>query len=597
MSARSLTIGFLLITFVGVHAQTISGTLTQNTTLTAGTPWKVTGDLTIPNGVTLKIEAGTTLHFAKDAHLYIENGGRLVADGRPEQRIVMTSESSSARWRGLRFNSTLADNLLRCVDFINGDASQYVILIDHSKVIVDGCTWTPTNKTIIEVNHPSALIENCIFPTVTEVELIHGVSLTGSEYLIVRGNTFHSTTGYNDIIDFTGCKRPGPILQIYDNLFLGGGDDALDLDGTDCHIEGNVFTNFHKGHTGSSTSNAIATGVNNGSTSDIVVVRNLFYDNDHAILIKEGCFLRAENNTFVKHPLGVVNFSEWPDRNVPPGKGAVFERNIFWDYDKPFENQISQPGNPDPVIVVNRCLITSAVHHLGVGNIDADPQFVDPPNDFNLLAASPAKNHSTYGLDLGAYVPAGVALLDGPPDSTTQQSALFSVGGPGIVSYQYAINDPDDPYAWSKERPIDLYPTISLANLPPGHTYSLYVRGKNSAGVWQSDPPYISRSWKVTFPAGVSAADERIPALCGIEAYPNPFNERTRIRFTLVRRQKIEAAVFDVLGRKLKTLALGEYNTGHHELIFAADELSSGIYFVRIVGPQARGEKRLFLVR
>ena len=36
-----------------------------------------------------------------------------------------------------------------------------------------------------------------------------------------------------------------PVPQILNNVFLGGGDDALDLEG-DFVIEGNIFTHFHK---------------------------------------------------------------------------------------------------------------------------------------------------------------------------------------------------------------------------------------------------------------------------------------------------------------------------------------------------------------
>ena len=37
-------------------------------------------------------------------------------------------------------------------------------------------------------------------------------------FVIIEGNTFGSTTGLNDIIDFTGAARPGPILQILNNV-------------------------------------------------------------------------------------------------------------------------------------------------------------------------------------------------------------------------------------------------------------------------------------------------------------------------------------------------------------------------------------------
>src|SRR5205085_2480482 len=116
---------------------------------------------------------------------------------------------------------------------------------------------------------------------------------------------FGLTSGYNDIIDLTGGKRPGPIAQFLDNTFLGNspagvpGDDVLDIDGTDAHIEGNVF--MHVQPLAAADTNSAISGGNNsdfGGTkvSNITSVRNFFYDVDHAYLMKEGNFVTSVNN-------------------------------------------------------------------------------------------------------------------------------------------------------------------------------------------------------------------------------------------------------------------------------------------------------------
>jgi hypothetical protein len=46
----------------------------------------------------------------------------------------------------------------------------------------------------------------------------------------MRDSFFGSTSGYNDIMDFTGGNRPNqPIIQYYNNVFVGASDDILDL--------------------------------------------------------------------------------------------------------------------------------------------------------------------------------------------------------------------------------------------------------------------------------------------------------------------------------------------------------------------------------
>lgn len=115
------------------------------------------------------------------------------------------------------------------------------------------------------------------------------------------------------MIDFLGAERPGPVVEILDNVFLGGGDDGIDLDGTDTHIEGNVFMNFRKNTSRATTSNAIATGLpqtGDSNRTEITVVRNLFIGNDHAVLLKEEAFATVENNVFVDSGQAVLQFGE-----------------------------------------------------------------------------------------------------------------------------------------------------------------------------------------------------------------------------------------------------------------------------------------------
>jgi hypothetical protein len=84
----------------------------------------------------------------------------------------------------------------------------------------------------------------------------------------VRECFFGSSSGYNDIMDFTGGNRDlnQPIIQYYNNVFVGASDDMLDLDGTDAWIEGNIFLHAHKNGAPDSSS-AISGGGDSGNTS------------------------------------------------------------------------------------------------------------------------------------------------------------------------------------------------------------------------------------------------------------------------------------------------------------------------------------------
>jgi len=64
--------------------------------------------------------------------------------------------------------------------------------------------------------------------------------------------------------------------------------------------------------------------------------------------------------------------------------------------------------------------------------------------------------------------------------------------------------------------------------------------------------------------------------------YPNPFNPITKLSFDLPVPARVNLSVYDVLGRRVATLANGWYDTGNHQVLFNGSELASGIYFYEL---------------
>lgn len=60
------------------------------------------------------------------------------------------------------------------------------------------------------------------------------------------------------------------------------------------------------------------------------------------------------------------------------------------------------------------------------------------------------------------------------------------------------------------------------------------------------------------------------PVTFFLSNYPNPFSERTMIRFVLPSRAHVELTAFDMLGRKLVTITNKEFEAGCHEVAFDA---------------------------
>ncbi len=82
-----------------------------------------------------------------------------------------------------------------------------------------------------------------------------------------------------------------------------------------------------------------------------------------------------------------------------------------------------------------------------------------------------------------------------------------------------------------------------------------------------------------------------------IEAYPNPFNPSTEIRFTIPEDGLAKVTVFDILGREIAVLYDGFIASGVHTRNFNASNFASGVYFVRAESNGSAAYTRLVLIK
>ena len=468
----------------------------DTTWMAAEGPYRITEDMVVPVGMTLTIEPGTTVFFDPQVSLTIR--GRLVAEGAPYQLIRFTRTPELADvWNGLQFVDTMQDNRVSYAVLEYGQATDGMIGLEASQLLLDHVTLDHAGRRRIRTIDSSLIVRHCHFtdiappgePPATDnfSEHIWGSGVPEDGQFIIEDNVFGRTAGHNDAIDFDGATRPGAIPQILNNVFTGGGDDALDLE-TDAHIEGNIFMEYVKDrfNTSPRESNAISAGAG----GDYVVVRNVFYHVQHVAQIKGQAFMRFENNTVVDANASAFFFG-LSDTDTP-GRGAWIDSCVFWECPDLLDSYIvddPQWGTTD--IAIDRCLVPTEWHSWGQGDVDANPLFVGT-QDFRLQAISVARNAGTAGLDMGAYVPRGAHVASVPGERDHRTEATLSVWGPGVTAYRYSLNAPEGP--WSEERSVDM--PITLTGLRNGDSYTIYVLGKNSAGVWQ-EQPNASRTWTV----------------------------------------------------------------------------------------------------
>jgi len=87
-----------------------------------------------------------------------------------------------------------------------------------------------------------------------------------------------------------------------------------------------------------------------------------------------------------------------------------------------------------------------------------------------------------------------------------------------------------------------------------------------------------------------------------LPAYPNPFNTTITIPFKLNRSSQITLNVYNVQGKRVKTLVSGNLNPGEHSIKWNGkdahnSEVSSGIYFIQMYDKVNISSQKLLLIK
>lgn len=497
------------------------GVLDGNEIWTAAeSPYQLTGSLTIPAERTLTVEPGVVVYLASGVSITVADGGRLLAEGTETQTIQFTGVPDSGdSWGGITIKGSVGspetrmayvsfvDNGTTCIDVAGG-----TLYLDHA-------TFGTTTHRYLSLDGSSFLVSHCHFPTGTKgFELVHGTGgIKAGGRGIVRDSFFGSTVGYNDAMDFTGGNRDQnqPIIQYYNNVFIGSSDDILDLDGTDAWIEGNIFLHCHRN--GAPDSSAAISGGNDGSrTSEITILGNLIFDCDNAATAKQGNFYTLINNTIVHttkeggqdFASGVVCVRDTTPSLTTFGKGFYLKGNVIVDAEQLVRNYDAKRTS----VTLDDNILPMSWMGPGSGNLVVDPMLTHIPEVsetqfasweeaqvmrewFSLQPDSPARGTGPNGADKGGLVPPGASVSGEPGYVTAETGASLVVGidctghgipeagfplGSGFTHYRWRL----DSGVWSEEMPVAS--PIEITGLPQG-LHRVEVIGRNDAGTWQND--------------------------------------------------------------------------------------------------------------
>ncbi len=102
----------------------------------------------------------------------------------------------------------------------------------------------------------------------------------------------------------------------------------------------------------------------------------------------------------------------------------------------------------------------------------------------------------------------------------------------------------------------------------------------------------------VLTPGATAVAGEASPLGFSLEQnYPNPFNPKTGIRVQLSGDREMRLVVYDLLGREVAVLANGRYVAGEHTFTFNGSNVSSGVYFYRLMAGDYTAVRKMILTK
>jgi hypothetical protein len=436
----------------------VSGVISNDTIWNTDTV-TVTGNITIPDTVSLTIEPGTVVLFSDTFCIDIK--GQLFANGGIEDSIVFKAadttgyhDTTFTGWNGLRFNETVATNsssISYCIfEYVKADTSMYaaVFVNDFSSLEIAhsrfSYNYSAQAGSCIQLNNETSLSihDNVFSANRSSTGCIHfGISENGDTVnAIIEKNTFRDNTGGDGPAIIISCYCAATILNnsFINNFCLENGGAVTITDHTTPILIGNLFTG------------------------------NESMGNGGAIVVKSNSKPKIINNTIVNNH-SLYGAGIWMSCSA---LNVVLQNNILWG------NKASESGNQ--LYLRSTGSTYSIINNLLEGGVDSilfetpysgilqdnymfSPEFADyATGDLHLTCSSlainagsvPVVNMPLYDMDsnlrlngseydLGAFEADAAATIVSQPQNMIVMNgdiATFTVVANGANVYQWEVS-------------------------------------------------------------------------------------------------------------------------------------------------------------
>ncbi len=228
-----------------------------------------------------------------------------------------------------------------------------------------------------------------------------------------------------------------------------------------------------------------------------------------------------------------------------------------------------------------------------IGSFDANFYAVNPDGtekwhiqikDF--LGAFQHSDSPAIGADGTIYVTAADTAAN------TFKKYLYAINPDGSVEWRFYADVIQGPPAIADDGTI-------YVGSSGGTLYAVY---SNSHGLANSSWPRFHHDNKgtgnVNSPTAIRQINTNIPKQFTVsQAYPNPFNPSTRIRFSLNKAARVQVSVYNAAGQLVAKLLDTQKPAGNYELSWNAASFGSGVYFIQVTANGLVQTRKALLVK
>ena len=421
------------------EAAIVGGTLTSNTTW-AGSIF-VFSNVVVPSGLTLTVQAGTTVLLTNGVSISAQSGGAIDVQGAATNPVSFLPMNGNNAWGNIAASGNNSFITIRFAEISRGGVnlgSQATALIEDSYVhdvtsaIVGNAARMVTMRRIHVKNYGETifnsgtiiLAEDSLFENLTSANNDALEIQGGPPGSIIRRCTFRHATGSNtDAIDFNGTS--GVLVQ--DCLVYDVSDKGASLG---------------------------AAGAGGTADFNITISNCLIYSVNTGIVIKDGSTCGLFNNTIADSPFGLRLYQKF---TTPSDGGHVTNsfNNLLWNVG----TALSLSNNSSVVATYSDF---QGTNWTGTGNISSDPLFINAAQrDYRLATNSPARDTGKNGADMGAHFPVGAPMAPSHPrfESVAVASGVATLRFYCDSEKSYTVQSSDTALAGSWVNVANVFPT------------------------------------------------------------------------------------------------------------------------------------------